>query len=226
MHPSTVSASLYYLRQTDSYLGEPTSRIDNSLDKHREFLDEIIRSRPSDHVIGTYVNNFATMDCLIITNNGILSIYKMKGRFISFDEIKSASVPQIGDQEIDVELADNQYETISVLGQTNGCADIFAFYEFLKLLVRNVNSDVFESLKTVESKEDLVDLMEQHFSKRKSNETRYRFKDFDAELLERDIDPAITRMKGFWRLMGIWRIDDALVHDDDDLWLTDIRKTY
>ncbi|HEY9732830.1 MAG TPA: hypothetical protein V6C89_13005 [Drouetiella sp.] len=212
MRPETVRDALYILRVSDSFLGEGWHSTDKVLTMHRPFIEEVLRSQPQDIALGVYVNSIERLDCLLITNNGIFSIYDFKGRYIPFESIKSFSTPQMGDQEIDVEMVDNEFETISVLGETNSIPDIHAFYEFLKYLLRDTSSEMFDELTTVESEADLLALMKRHFGSDCANETRLRISSFEDEFKQQDIDPDIMRVKGFWRLIGLWRVDDALLY--------------
>jgi hypothetical protein len=212
MHPEKVREALYLLRKTDSFLGENWFSQENVLTKHKEFIRDVLRSRPKDIALGLYVNNIEILDCLIITNGGIFSIYKTNGRYIPFESIKGTSTPLWGDQEIDVELEDNQFETISVLGETDTSPDIFVFDTFLKQLVNKANTEVFDDLNSVETAYDLVCVMTKHFGMRSGIETRTRLENFEKEFSEHNIDPDIKQAKGFWRLIGLWRIDDALLN--------------
>ena len=216
MHLNRVLEAFYYLRNTDSFLTETLFSKDSVLTHHKEFIEEVLRSHPEDIALGVYVNNIEILDCLIITNNGIFSLYKTKGRYIPFNAIRKASTPQEGDQEIDVELADNEFETISVLGETNSTPDIYAFAQFLKYLVKSANTDVFTDLQSVETKDELIALMDKHFGQKSARQTRERIESFEDEFKTNNIDANITQAKGFWRLIGLWRIDDALLNGSDD----------
>ncbi len=216
MHPNRVREAFYYLGMTESFLSETMFSKDSVLTLHKEFIEEVLRSRPDDIALGVYVNNIELLDCLIITNNGIFSIYKTKGRYIPFKSVQKASTPMKGDHEIDVELVDNEFETISVQGETNGIPDIYAFEQFLKYLCKSANTDVFEDLKSVESKDELVALMDKHFGRRSGRETEGRIENFEDEFKAYNIGADIKEAKGFWRFVGLWRIDDALLNDSDE----------
>lgn len=216
MNSIRVRASLYFLEATDSYMGNTWYSKTNILTNQKHFIEKILRSKPDDEALGIYVNNIELLDLLIITNNGLLSVYKDKGRYTPFNAIQRISAPQEGDQEIDIELTNNEFETISVQGTTGGIPDVFAFHSFLESLFMYSHGLLYEELKSVETEEDLVGFLSKHFGKRVAEESKLRFNDFETEFRLQNVDPDIRKAKGFWRLVGLWRIDDALLNEKNN----------
>lgn len=155
MNPKRVRASLYFLEATDSYMGGTWYSKTSILTKQKYFIEKMLRSKPNDEALGIYVNNIENFDFLVITNNGVLSVYKDRGRYIPFDAIQSVYAPQEGDQEIEVKLTNSEWETISVQGTTGATHDVFAFYAFLGSLFMLSNDGLFAELKSVEIEADL-----------------------------------------------------------------------
>jgi len=161
-------------------------------------LSDLFSSDIPGGVVGIYFNSNEDLDCLVLTENGILVSSPPRTQFFSYNDIEMVEKPVDVDEHLDVLLKSNERVFLSISG---GREDVMSLYKFLsQLLGKNLSEEM--ELGAVKTRRDLQEFMCSAFWE--EDEFCVWLSDGIKEDMKRaQIDPELLNHPDIWRFIGM-----------------------